>query len=138
MHRRHPDPLGFPAAGGPDQTVGRPGQHPLQGQNRQRLRGRFGPGLYRPAGLDACAGVGGLDRTGKAIQKAANAIEIPGEELVVPWAGVKFETTGNEMGQNVLGSGLIGQYQRGGKLTLEIVYPFELATSNMIFPHKGW
>jgi branched-chain amino acid transport system substrate-binding protein len=75
----------------------------------------------------------------KAIQKAANSISIPGDQLVVPWKGVKFETTGGETGQNVLGSGLIGQYQmRGGKLTLEIVYPFELATSNMIFPHKGW
>jgi branched-chain amino acid transport system substrate-binding protein len=75
----------------------------------------------------------------KAIQAAANSISIPGDQLVVPWKGVKFETTGGETGQNVLGSGLIGQYQmRGGKLTLEIVYPFELATSNMIFPHKGW
>jgi branched-chain amino acid transport system substrate-binding protein len=33
------------------------------------------------------------------IQKAANAIEIPGDELVVPWAGVKFSTTGEELGR---------------------------------------
>jgi branched-chain amino acid transport system substrate-binding protein len=38
--------------------------------------------------------------------------DIPGKELVVPWQGIKFATTGNEMGQNVLGSGLIGQYQK--------------------------
>jgi branched-chain amino acid transport system substrate-binding protein len=70
------------------------------------------------------------------IQKAANAIEIAGEELVVPWQGIKFATTGEDIGQNILGSGLIGQYQKGadGKIDLEIVYPFNLATANMIYP----
>mgnify|MGYP000084279456 CR=1 FL=1 len=75
-----------------------------------------------------------------AIQKAANAIEIPGEELVVPWAGVKFANTGNEMGQNVLGSGLIGQYQKGadGQIGVEIVYPFDVASADMIYPFPEW
>ncbi len=70
------------------------------------------------------------------LQKAADSIRIPGEELVVPWAGVKFSTEGEEVGQNVLGSGLIGQYQKGadGKMILEIVYPFELSTADMIYP----
>ncbi len=70
------------------------------------------------------------------IQRTANAIEIPGTELVVPWAGIKFATTGDEMGQNVLGSGLIGQYQKGadGKIGLQIVYPFDVASADMIFP----
>ncbi|MFO7740278.1 MAG: ABC transporter substrate-binding protein [Desulfatiglandaceae bacterium] len=74
------------------------------------------------------------------IQEAANAIQISGSELVVPWAGVKFSTTGDEIGQNVLGSGLIGQYQKDtdGKLVLEIVYPFDVATANMIYPFPGW
>jgi branched-chain amino acid transport system substrate-binding protein len=75
-----------------------------------------------------------------AIQKAANAIEIPGKELVVPWAGVKFASVGNEMGQNVLGSGLIGQYQKGadGQIGLEIVYPFDVASADMIYPFPEW
>ncbi len=74
------------------------------------------------------------------IQKVANAIEIPGKELVVPWAGIKFANPGNEMGQNVLGSGLIGQYQMGadGKIGLEIVYPFDVASADMIYPFKGY
>jgi branched-chain amino acid transport system substrate-binding protein len=74
------------------------------------------------------------------IQAAANAIEIPGSELVVPWAGIKFSTTGDEIGQNVLGSGLIGQYQKDkdGKMVLEIVYPFDVSTANMIYPFPGW
>jgi branched-chain amino acid transport system substrate-binding protein len=70
------------------------------------------------------------------IQRAANAIQIPGEELVVPWAGIKFSTSGDEIGQNTLGSGLVGQYQKGpdGKLVLEIVYPFDVASADMIYP----
>ena len=75
----------------------------------------------------------------KAIQAAANNIVIPGEQLVVPWFGIKFATKGEDLGQNVLGSGLIGQYQKkGDKIALEIVYPFDLATANMIFPFKGF
>ncbi len=72
----------------------------------------------------------------KAIQKACNEINIPSNELVMPWAGVKFDSTG----QNVLGRGLIGQYQKtaDGKIDLEIVYPFDLATANFIYPFPGW
>ena len=70
------------------------------------------------------------------IQKAANSIEIPGDELVVPWQGIKFATSGEDIGQNTLGMGLIGQYQKAadGKIDLEIVYPFNVATANMIYP----
>ncbi|HOE16975.1 MAG TPA: ABC transporter substrate-binding protein [Syntrophorhabdaceae bacterium] len=72
----------------------------------------------------------------KAIQKACNEINIPADELVMPWAGVKFDAKG----QNVLGRGLIGQYQKttDGKVSLEIVYPFDLATANFIYPFPGW
>ncbi len=72
----------------------------------------------------------------KAIQRACNEINIPGQELVMPWDGISFDPTG----QNVLGKGLIGQYQvtRDGKIDLEIMYPFDLATANMIYPFPGW
>jgi branched-chain amino acid transport system substrate-binding protein len=74
------------------------------------------------------------------IQKAANRLHIAGKELVVPWAGIKFSTSGEELGQNVLGSGLIGQYQKAkdGSLVLEIVYPFDVSSADMIFPFKGF
>src|SRR5512136_495573 len=81
-----------------------------------------------------------LNRAGstdpKAIQKACNEINIPGYELVMPWEGVKFDATG----QNVLGRGLIGQYQltKDGKIDLESMYPFDLATANMAYPFPGW
>ena len=74
------------------------------------------------------------------IQAAANALYIPGKELVVPWQGIKFSTSGDELGQNVLGSGLIGQYQKGkdGKIGLEIVYPFDVSSADMIYPFAGF
>lgn len=73
------------------------------------------------------------------IQTAANTLHIPGAQLVVPWAGVKFSTSGEELGQNVLGSGLVGQYQKeAGQLVLEIIYPFDVATADMIFPFSGY
>ena len=75
----------------------------------------------------------------KAIQKVCDSIDIPGDQLVVPWAGIKFAKVGDETGQNVKGMGLIGQYQmKDGKISLEIVYPFDLATANMIYPFKGF
>lgn len=76
----------------------------------------------------------------EAIQTAANSLYIPGDQLVVPWKGIQFSTSGEELGQNVLGSGIIGQYQKNqaGEVVLEIVYPFELATANLIYPFKGF
>jgi len=70
------------------------------------------------------------------IQQAANSLNIAGKELVVPWAGIKFATAGEELGQNVMGSGLIGQYQKGsdGSMGLQIVYPFDVASADMIYP----
>ncbi|MCB2189020.1 MAG: ABC transporter substrate-binding protein [Deltaproteobacteria bacterium] len=75
----------------------------------------------------------------KAIQAACNSINIPGDQLVVPWFGIKFSTEGDELGQNVLGSGMIGQYQKkGDEIIMEVVYPFDLATANLIYPLKGF
>ena len=70
------------------------------------------------------------------IQEAANSLNIAGKELVVPWAGIKFATAGEELGQNVTGSGLIGQYQKrpDGSIGLQIVYPFDVASADMIYP----
>ncbi len=78
----------------------------------------------------------------KAIQAAANAIEIPGKELIMPWKGIKFggEQKG-EMGQNIWGSGMIAQWQLGKGDTvphLEAVYPFEYATADFIYPFPTW
>jgi branched-chain amino acid transport system substrate-binding protein len=75
-----------------------------------------------------------------AIQQAANTINIPGEQLIVPWKGIKFAASGSDQGQNELGSGMIGQYQKNkeGEIVLEIVYPFDVATAKLIYPLKGF
>jgi len=74
------------------------------------------------------------------IQKACNTIKIAGDQLIVPWSGIKFATTGEDIGQNELGTGMIGQYQKDkdGNITLEIAYPFDVATANLIYPLKGF
>ena len=75
-----------------------------------------------------------------AIQKAANTIMIPGDQLIVPWKGIRFAASGSDQGQNELGSGMIGQYQKNkaGEIVMEIVYPFDVATAKLIYPLKGF
>jgi branched-chain amino acid transport system substrate-binding protein len=76
------------------------------------------------------------------IRQAANTLLLGADELIVPWQGVKFSSAGDangEVGQNILGSGVIYQYQyQGETLTLQLVYPFELATADMIFPFTAF
>ena len=71
----------------------------------------------------------------EAIRQAAETIEIPGDELIVPWKGIKFEDVGGETNQNTWSRGLIVQYQ---KQEPEIIYPSDVATAKFIFPWPGW
>jgi branched-chain amino acid transport system substrate-binding protein len=73
------------------------------------------------------------------LRKALNEIHLPERELVMPWKGVKFGSPfPGDIQQNELGNGIIIQHQGypGGRQ--EIVYPFELTTSGLIFPFPGW
>jgi len=75
----------------------------------------------------------------KALQKALNELHIPGKELIMPWRGVKFGSPfPGDTNQNELGSGIIIQYQGYPDGKPEIVFPFEMATSNLIYPFPGW
>ncbi len=67
----------------------------------------------------------------QAIQAALKATNIPKEMLPVPWRGVKFDETG----QNILGRAIIVQYQ-GGKHW--VVWPFDLATQDFVYPIRKW
>jgi branched-chain amino acid transport system substrate-binding protein len=74
-----------------------------------------------------------------AIAKALNALHIPSKELIMPWKGVRFGSPfKGDTQQNELGSGVINQLQGfpGGKY--EVVYPFEFATADLIYPFPGW
>ncbi len=70
--------------------------------------------------------------TPKAIREALLQTDIPAEQLIVPWEGIKFEP---HTGQNSLAGGFIIQIQQGESRT---VWPQDIATSQLIrpvFPH---
>jgi branched-chain amino acid transport system substrate-binding protein len=78
----------------------------------------------------------------KAIQKAANAIEIPGKKLVVPWERASSSppraTKWARTFWDPASSASTRNGQKDGKIGLEIVYPFDVASADMIYPFKGF
>jgi len=75
----------------------------------------------------------------EALKKALNELYIPGDELIMPWEGVRFGSPlPGDTHQNELGSGIINQYQGWPDGKLEIVYPFGAATADLIYPFPGW
>jgi len=76
----------------------------------------------------------------KTLQKTLNEIRVPGKDLVVAWEGIEFGAARpGEKGQNILATGMIGQWQwKDGENVLEVVYPFDLATADFIYPFPGW
>lgn len=67
----------------------------------------------------------------EAVQKALAATNIPGDQLIMTWEGVKFDETGQNTGVR----GIILQLQGGRYHT---VYPFEAATREVIYPIPAW
>ncbi len=67
----------------------------------------------------------------EAIRKALAATEIPGNKLIMPWKGVKFDETG----QNVYGSGILVQIVDGKYHT---VWPFNVASREIVWPMPAW
>ena len=67
----------------------------------------------------------------EAIRKALAATDIPGSKLIMPWKGVKFDETG----QNVFGSGILVQIV-GGKY--HTVWPFNVASQEIVWPMPAW
>jgi branched-chain amino acid transport system substrate-binding protein len=65
------------------------------------------------------------------IQKALQETNLKGDQLIMPWDGVKFDATG----QNTLGKGIIVQVQNGEYVT---VWPFNLATKDVVWPFPKW
>jgi len=68
----------------------------------------------------------------EAIREALRKTYIPGDKLITPWRGIKFDETG----QNILGDAIIIQYQDGGKA--HTIFPFNLATREPIYPIPMW
>lgn len=67
----------------------------------------------------------------EAIRKALTETNIPANKLIMPWKGIKFDATG----QNVLGSGILLQIFEGKYYT---VWPFDIATREIVWPMPKW
>jgi branched-chain amino acid transport system substrate-binding protein len=65
------------------------------------------------------------------IRKALVATNMPADQLVMPWSGVRFD----EKGQNVGVRAILMQMQGGSYKT---VYPFDLASADVIYPIPAW
>jgi branched-chain amino acid transport system substrate-binding protein len=65
------------------------------------------------------------------IRKALVATNIPADQLIMPWNGVKFD----EKGQNTGVRAILQQVQNGAYAT---IYPFELAAADAAFPLTAW
>ncbi len=79
--------------------------------------------------LDALNRAGASDP--EAVRKALAATNVPGDQLIMTWEGVKFD----DKGQNTGVKGIILQLQ-GGKY--HTVYPFDVATKDVIYPIPAW
>jgi len=79
--------------------------------------------------LDAINRAGSTDP--EAIRKALVATNIPGDQLIMTWEGVRFDETNQNTGVKAI----ILQLQ-GGKY--HTVYPFEAATKEVIYPIPKW
>lgn len=66
----------------------------------------------------------------EAIQEAMNNTDIPAEQTIMPWGGISFDDTG----QNVLARGVILQAVNG---TYKLVWPFEDATADIQWPSQN-
>ena len=66
-----------------------------------------------------------------AIQKALRETNLPADQLLMPWTGVKFD----EKGQNIGVRAILQQLQGGAYST---VYPFDLALKEPIYPVPAW
>ena len=67
----------------------------------------------------------------EAIRSALAATDIPADQLIMPWQGIKFD----EKGQNIFGQAILVQRQNGKYVT---VYPFEFASAEVQFPGVAW
>jgi branched-chain amino acid transport system substrate-binding protein len=67
----------------------------------------------------------------EAIRQALAATDIPADQLIMPWTGVKFD----DKGQNAGARAILQQVQHGQYAT---IYPFDLAAAGVIYPMPAW
>jgi branched-chain amino acid transport system substrate-binding protein len=67
----------------------------------------------------------------EAIRKSLAETNLKGDQLIMPWTGVKFD----ENGQNTLGRGILVQIVDGKYNT---VWPFNMASRDVTWPMPAW
>lgn len=112
--------------------------HPLAAAVNALYRERYGEDLN---GNSARGFIGmmtlaeAIDRAGStepaAVRDALRLTEIPAEQLIAPWDGIRFDETG----QNILGNGIVVQLLED-RYTL--VWPYEIAVEAVVFPFPAW
>jgi branched-chain amino acid transport system substrate-binding protein len=65
------------------------------------------------------------------IRKALVATNIPADQLIMPWSGIKFD----DKGQNTGVRAILQQIQKGAYAT---IYPFDLAAADVVYPLVPW
>ncbi|HWU40908.1 MAG TPA: ABC transporter substrate-binding protein [Candidatus Acidoferrum sp.] len=68
----------------------------------------------------------------EAIVKALQATDIPGDQVLYPWKGVKFDPKSQ---QNIYATGTLVQIQNQEYAT---VWPFESAAKDVVWPFPNW
>jgi branched-chain amino acid transport system substrate-binding protein len=64
------------------------------------------------------------------VRSSLLSLNIPGEQTVMPWAGIQFDETH----QNVLAQTLIEQF---GDRSFQVVFPADAASRPMVWPATG-
>lgn len=80
--------------------------------------------------LDAINRAGSTDAA--AIQKALLETDMKGDQLIMPWPGIKFDPA---TGQNILSRAMMIQLQEG---KYHIVWPEDVKTTDLIYPNPTW
>lgn len=67
----------------------------------------------------------------EAIRKALSETNIDGKKTIMPWKGIKFDATG----QNIYGAGILVQIVDGKYHT---IWPFDMAAQDVVWPMPKW
>jgi len=68
----------------------------------------------------------------EAMVKALLATNIPGDQVIYPWIGIKFDPQSH---QNIYAQGILVQIQNQNYVT---VWPFDSAAKDVIWPFPAW
>ena len=71
----------------------------------------------------------------EAVVQALLATEIPGNQVIYPWKGIKFDPKSH---QNIYAQGTLVQILPGSAQEYVTVWPFDSAAKNVVWPFPSW